>query len=218
MSDFIKTVKDIFFVPKCKCCGRLADKDNLCSICREDMLKYRIPPSEFRIKTVFEMVDKAYAAYYYNGSAEKAVKRAKFRNPAAFLDSLIVDISIDIESILEENNIDMVTSVPYHKSKLYIQEYDLPQEMAKRIGSHFGLDYSVCGIKLRKTRKQHNLSKEKRKTNLAGAFAVNGDVKGKKILLIDDVITTGTTVSTYATELKFAGAEKVFVWAYTYNT
>ena len=72
-------------------------------------------------------------------------------------------------------------------------------------------------IKIRKTEKQHNLPKDKRKVNLVNAFEVIQSLNGRRILVIDDVITTGITASYVATDLKIAGREKVYVWAYTLN-
>ena len=111
----------------------------------------------------------------------------------------------------------MVVPVPSHKSKLYTQEFDLPVEMARRIADYSGVEYSHCINKIRKTAKQHQLSKEERKVNLVNAFEVTENLRGKRILVIDDVITTGITVSTIATDLKIAGREKVYAWAYTLN-
>ena len=145
------------------------------------------------------------------------VTGAKFRNPAPFISSFLADISIDINVILEQNNIDMIVAVPCHKSKLYTQEFDLPAEMARRMSRLYNIEYSQCIVKVRKTDKQHNLPKDMRKSNLMNAFEVVGDVKGRRILVIDDVITTGTTVSTVARDLKIAGRERVYVWAYTLN-
>ncbi len=218
MVKLIDHVKNFIFVPKCKCCGKPADKDNLCDKCRREMVKQRLVYEKRKLGKKYEMVTKAYGSYLYKGRARDAVTRAKFTNPARFLNSLLTDISIDIERILLENNIDIIMAVPCHKSKLYRQEYDLPDEMAKRICAFTGYDYSTVVAKTKNTGKQHNLSLNQRKVNLYDAFRVVGDVVGKNILIIDDVITTGITVSTIATELKMAGAKKVYVWVYTYNT
>ncbi len=218
MSDIKNILNELIFPPKCKCCGRLADSDNLCDKCGKKLAEERIPPEKRRLNKRFELVDKVYASYYYNGRAEDVVKYAKFRNPAAFLNSLLADISIDIGSILEENNIDMVMGVPSHKSKLYTQEFDLPREMAKRISHHFAIPVSDNVTKTKKTARQHDLPLDKRKVNLINAYTVNGDVADKNILIIDDVTTSGSTLSTIATELKLAGAAKVYAWVYTYNT
>jgi len=112
----------------------------------------------------------------------------------------------------------MVVAVPCHKSKYYTQEYDLPEEMAKRIAEYTGKEYSECVKKVRKTEKQHDLPKDKRRANLINAFEATVDLTGKNILITDDVVTTGYTLSAVATELKLAGAEKVYAWVYTYNT
>ncbi len=214
----ISKLKRLVFITKCKCCGKVSGEDNICRECRPEMEKRRIPESKNPTDEKYEFVDKLYASYYYRHGASAAVVKAKFSNPASFLNSLLTDISIDIEKVLKENNIDIITYIPSHKSKLYKQEFDLPQEMAKRIAKKFNLYFTITGVKNRKTKKQHDLPKNERKTNLINAFDVTIDVKGKNVLVVDDVLTSGITVSTYATELKLAGAEKVIVWVYTYNT
>lgn len=218
MSDIKHFIKEIFLPSKCRCCGRLADKDYLCADCAPKIARERIPENERKLNKKFELVDAVYASYYYSGAAEDAVKYAKFRNPQAFLRSFLEDISIDISRILEENNVDMVISVPYHKSKLYSQEYDLPQEMTKLISSRFSVPVCTRVTKILKTKRQHDLPLDKRKVNLINAYTVNADLTGKNILITDDVTTSGNTLSALATELKLAGAEKVFAWVYTYNT
>lgn len=211
-------IRQIFLVPKCKRCSRPADSENLCDRCRKQLEKCRIANPHLPLNRKIDFVNECYASYRYENRASDVVKRAKFQNPAPFLASLLDDISIDIKQILAQNNIDMVLPVPSHKSKLYRQEFDLPVEMAKRICRHFEIPFSDCVTKVRKTEKQHNLPRDRRKANLANAFKVTADLTGKNILIIDDVITTGFTISAVATELKLAGREKIYAWSYTLNT
>lgn len=213
-----KFIKQVLFVPKCKCCFGLADRENLCEECRKQLEKCRIANAHLPVNRKIDFVDESYASYKYENRAAEIVKGAKFRNPASFLASLLDDISIDIKEILAQNNIDMIVPVPSHKSKLYRQEFDLPVEMAKRISKHFDVPFSDCVTKVRKTEKQHSLPRDRRKANLVNAFAVTDNLTGRNILIIDDVITTGFTVSAVATELKLAGRDKVYAWSYTLNT
>ena len=214
MADILK---QIFVVPKCKRCFIPADSHNLCNDCRTQLEKCRIKNAYLPQDKKIDLIDGVYASYKYENAARDVVIGAKFRNPAPFLASLLDDISIDINGILAQNNIDIIVPVPSHKSKLYTQEFDLSVEMAKRLAKHSGTPFSACIAKTEKTEKQHTLSKEERKKNLVNAFKVTKDVKGKRILVIDDVITTGITAYRIAAELKLAGREKVYVWAYTLN-
>ena len=214
MADILKK---ILIVPKCKRCFKLADNHNLCDKCAKELEKCRILNPHLPLNNKIPLVDSAYASYKYSGAAKDIIKSAKFRNPASFLASFLDDISIDIKAILAQNSIDVVVPVPSHKSKMYTQEFDLPVEMARRIADYSGVEYSHCINKIRKTAKQHHLSKEERKVNLVNAFEVTENLQGKRILVIDDVITTGITISTIATDLKIAGREKVYAWAYTLN-
>ena len=208
-------LKQLIFPQKCKCCFKLARADNLCRRCRAELAKEK--RESFTVETKFEFVDKAYASYRYKGARRKGIQNAKFRRPASFLNSFLTDISRDIEKILGENNFDMIISSPAHKSKFYKTEYDLPEQMAKRISEKFSLNNRRPVVKIKKTKTQHSLKLEERKANLIDAFEVRLDIKDKSILLIDDVISTGQTVSVIAKELKLAGAKTVVVWAYAYN-
>ncbi|MBQ8604826.1 MAG: ComF family protein [Oscillospiraceae bacterium] len=218
MSDIKQFLKELVFPSRCKCCGHLADSDNLCTDCAEKLAEERIPPLKRKLDKKTDFVDGLYASYYYSGAGEAVIKYAKFRNPAPYLNSLLADISIDISAVLLENNIDTVLGVPCHKSKLYTQEFDLPREMAQRISDRFDIPLCTGVIKSKKTARQHDLPLHERKVNLINAYDVTEDMTGRNILIIDDVTTSGNTLSALATELKLAGAEKVYAWVYTYNT
>ena len=209
-------VRKLLFVPKCMVCGRVADKDNICDKCFDELKNQKIRPGDMPEKDI-DFVDKVYASYHYDGAARRALLRAKINNPSSFLTGFTEYISVDIRRILEENKVDMIISAPFHTSKLYKSEYDLPCEMAKRISKIFDIEYRTPVRKIKSTPKQHDLSKEERKANLIGAFKVTEPVNGKSILIIDDVITTGNTLSNIALELRAAGRSRVYRWAYTLN-
>ncbi len=218
MLEIKEITRQVLFPQKCRCCFKLADKDNLCNSCMAKLIRCKIPSDKQLLKLRPELVDRTYSSYYYTGMGRQAVLNAKYKNPASFLNSFTKDIYYDIDSILSENQIDLIVPSPAYKTKFYSQEYDLPMEMAKKISKEFNIPVSYCIKKIRKTEKQHDLSKEKRKVNLVNAFEVVEDIRDKNILLIDDVLTTGVTVSTIAKELKIAGCKQVIAWAYTYNT
>lgn len=218
MSAIFEAAKNMLFPQKCKCCFKLADGENLCNICREKLAKSRIPYDKRELSLKPELVDKAYSSYYYDGAARDAVIGAKFVNPASFLNSFENDVKDDILRILSENDIDFIVATPPYKDKYFSQEYDLPTEMARKLSAKFDIENKLCIQKVRKTKEQHQLSKEERKANLVNAFEITENVNGKSVLLIDDVLTTGVTLSTIARELKLAGCEKVIAWTYTFNT
>ena len=119
---------------------------------------------------------------------------------------------------MEENQIDIFTSVPYYKSKLYDREYDLPEEMASAIAKSNKVIYNKsCITKVKNTEKQHNLSLTERKNNLRNAFKADENVKGKNILVIDDIVSTGYSMEEVARTLKKSGAKTVIGIAFAYN-
>ena len=106
---------------------------------------------------------------------------------------------------------DLVMPVPLHPDREYERGYNQSEMLARGIVRELNIPLSGALHRIRSTRKQAQLSHEARLTNLTGAFAAGDEVAGRRILLIDDVLTTGSTVMECARALKKAGAGSVYV-------
>ena len=87
------------------------------------------------------------------------------------------------------------------------------EDMARHIALETGTQYKKLLKRIRRTEYQFRLRKNQRATNVKGAFMCQFDVRGLKILLVDDIITTGSTVKECSGILKKAGASVVDVFA-----
>jgi ComF family protein len=103
---------------------------------------------------------------------------------------------------------DAVVPVPLHRSRERIRGFNQAELIAVRTG----LPVLNRIVRRRKnTPSQTGLTRSERKRNLAGAFELRGDVCGRKVILVDDVYTTGSTMNEIARTLKRGGAERVEV-------
>lgn len=124
----------------------------------------------------------------------------------------------DIAKCITENyfmEFDMVTYTPLSKKSLRKRDYNQAYLLAREVSKRLDIPLVDLLIKVRKTDEQKTLSAQKRKTNVYGAFDLKDKdiVFGKRILLIDDVKTTGSTLNECAKMLNIYGAESV--WAAT---
>ena len=109
---------------------------------------------------------------------------------------------------------DMVLPVPLHWRRLFARRYNQAALLAQALGRKTGLPYRPDLLQRRRhTPPQGRLSPAARKRNLRGAFAVEPrrrpEIRGRRLLLIDDVLTTGATLSACARVLRRAGAAQV---------
>ena len=192
-SDCIKQV--VFNNGKtCKRCGVAIDGDeDYCGNCAYDKLYF----------------DRAYSVFNYDGAIQKAILAMKFNN----LGSYAKVFARYLVYLAQKRNLcyDLVTFVPMSKKKLKKRRYNQAQLLAKYFCAILGQDDKLVGavVKVKETAPQEELSKTERKTNLVGAYKVSADVKGKRVLIIDDVKTTGATINECAKVLKRAGATEV---------
>ncbi|MCS7071575.1 MAG: ComF family protein [Anaerolinea sp.] len=109
-------------------------------------------------------------------------------------------------------SIDLILPVPLHASRLRERGYNQSQRIAETVAAMSGIPISTSSlIRTRATRSQVGLSGHARRQNLLNAFAaVSADVCQRRLLLIDDVFTTGSTLSACATALYNAGAASVY--------
>ena len=111
-------------------------------------------------------------------------------------------------SLLDGEHFDAVAPVPPHRTRLARRGFNQAELIAKSVTAGINVPVSDKLKVVRRTRDQVELSADARRSNVAGAYASRGPVAGR-ILLVDDVFTTGATLSECATVLKKAGAVEV---------
>ncbi len=116
-------------------------------------------------------------------------------------------------AIPREHRFDVIVPMPLHWKKRWSRGYNQSELLAKEIARRWGLPVSKMVRRTKATAPQAGLSNSKRRLNVRGAFAARKSVKGLRVLLIDDVLTTGATASACARVLKRAGASHVAVAA-----
>ncbi len=109
---------------------------------------------------------------------------------------------------------DTLIPVPLHNMRMLSRGFNQAYELSAYAGKVLDIPMHAGALRrIRKTQAQSGLSRKQRRKNLKGAFYWHGSVKpGRHVALIDDVMTTGTTVSECAKVLKRAGAKRVDVW------
>ena len=105
---------------------------------------------------------------------------------------------------------DAVTSVPLHPTDYRRRGFDQAARLARRLAEQLELPYLPLLRKLYRTRPQKELPSVQRSGNLLGVFDVTQPMEGKRILLVDDLITTGATLDECAKMLKLYGAAEVY--------
>ncbi|MCI5656309.1 MAG: ComF family protein [Candidatus Pseudoruminococcus sp.] len=180
---------DLFFPRKCPYCLKLINRGELeCAECRSEF------PKEPYIRTL-PSGNKCVSAFMYDSKVREALTRYKFRGKREFYKSfgaILANVVADGEIIA-----DIVTSVPLSKKRLRVRGYNQSELIARELAKILELDYAETLIKCCDNLEQHTLNHDVRAENIIGVYKVIDKInlQGKKILLIDDIVTTGYTLS-----------------------
>lgn len=187
---------------KCSLCG-LFCPDNPCIQCLGEM-----EPQD-QVVTYFTDNDLSFQGclFRYPGRAGQAVRLLKYHRRTA----LACFMSDRICAAVEDQGIeyDLAVPIPIHWFRLAGRGFNQADLIASRLPNR-----SPALRRVRATRPQAGLSTSERLKNLDGAFEVIADVKGKTILLVDDVVTSGQTARECAKVLRLAGAGEVGILAF----
>ena len=156
--------------------------------------------------------DRARAVLRYNGVARSLVLGFKHGDRTHAAPAFADWIGRGGEALLD--GADMVTPVPLHRWRLFTRRYNQSGLLAREIAAAWGLDFSPDLLRrTRPTPSQGGLNRRERFLNVRGAFKLRAErtVEGRRVILVDDVMTTGTTANACARALKRAGAETVDV-------
>jgi len=145
--------------------------------------------------------------FRYPGRAGQAVRRLKYQRSTSLAEYMAEALS---SAVAEEGlEFDIAVPVPIHWFRLAWRGFNQAELLCSGIPRT-----KQCMRRTRPTRPQAGLSTAERLTNLEGAFEVAADVVGKRVLLVDDVVTSGRTAKECAKALKLAGATEVGILAF----
>ena len=157
--------------------------------------------------------DAALSPFHYAHPMDWLVQQLKFHRKLSH-GRLLGNLMTEFLASRVSNVPDCLIAVPLHSKRLGERGYNQALELAKPIAAELGIpiDIQLCR-RIRHTTAQLGLDAKQRRANLRHAFDLSGKPSYRHIALIDDVVTTGTTVSSLATLLKSKGVERVEVWS-----
>ena len=197
-NDCSNRLLDVVYPRRCGCCGLLA-AEFLCSTCRDSMREYM----EFVPEPFGSPLDGWFAAFHYEGRADQAVQNLKYHR--------VTSLALPMAKLLGESyrncpelDADIIIPVPIHWTRRCFRGFNQAELLCTELPPA-SLDFRSLK-RNRATRPQVGLTMAQREENLVGAFQCARTFDGEKILLIDDVTTSGQTARECARTLLAAGA------------
>ena len=198
---------ELLYPTRCAFCHQLTQNGaGVCPRCREKLPYTR----GAGLKQSFPHVSECVSPLYYEGDVRASLLRYKFHGVTAYAKVYGEFLSKSIDE--SQISCDIITWVPLSRRRLRRRGYDQARLLAEELAGRMGLP---CAALLRKTRDNPAQSgtgnAAKRKANVAGLYEpVQPELfQGKRVLLVDDIVTTGATLSECAKTLHTAGAARV---------
>ncbi len=208
MNKLINWFLDLVYPTRCILCRRFLTpgRPRICPACRE-----RMPRTEDGGRRRGDFFSECVSALYYEGTVRRAIQRYKFDGAQVYDEAFGELLASCIYEHLE-GEYDILSWVPLDAGRKRSRGYDQAELLARDAGRRLRRQPVSVLQKRRGIRPQSKTgAPEKRRANIAGAYRVPDPerIKGKRILLIDDIVTTGSTLSECAKTLLLAGAEDV---------
>ena len=207
MHPILGRLADLFYPPRCFLCREVLKnrEEAVCAECREHILS-----EEQDHVFSLEFIDQALALFDYKGNVRESIHALKFGKQAWIARKAAGFMFKSMEKAGFEA--DVITWVPMRSREKAKRGFDQSEILAREIAKLAGMKATRTLEKVKKTKRQSSLSARERRANVLGAYVSSdpGSVRGKRILLVDDVITTGSTMSEAARILRMDGADKIY--------
>lgn len=186
--------------PVCRLCGQPIDVPGVCRSCRQTPLA----------------IDGIHSVFLFEAGVRKAVHLLKYRNQQTMAPAL-AGLMADYWRA-NPLSADLLIPVPLHPARQRERGYNQADLLARALGDMIGLPVITTGFqRVRHTQPQMSLGAAERRENVQGAFTYlsrsDNRISGQRVVVIDDVCTTGSTMEACSLALKAAGAS--VVWGFT---
>ena len=195
---------DLLYPPKCMLCHRLLESsyELLCGRCSCELPEYEMLPPKV------QYFEKAAVPLYYEGYVRDAVLRFKFGGMQGYAVQFAAWMAQRVQTELA-GTYDWISWVPCSFQRKWARGFDQAELLARELAKQLETD-CICTLKkIRNTPRQSGISDAaRRRANVLGAYkAVDPEMfRGKRILLVDDVLTTGATICECGKVLRLAGS------------
>ena len=196
------------FPPKCTLCGKVLSEEetDFCHQCRADS-----PECPISCRRKLPFLDSWLAVWYYEDSVRDSILRFKFRKVRSYAAPYGRALAMKIQQAHPEG-FDCLTWVPISPLRKFTRGYDQVELLAQSVGKELGMEPVALLKKVRHNRPQSGIVGDaQRRANVLGAYrAIQTErLQDKKILILDDIITTGATLGECARVLLTAGAKEL---------
>ena len=215
-----ETLLNFLFPPRCPACQRyVEERGGWCEACLAEAAAVR------RLRMAFEerdVISEAWALGIYEGALRDLVRHLKYQkkmDTLPYLRGFLHAVEEDFFRAADIPSRAIAVPVPLSAAKEKKRGFNQTELIFKSWLAEHKIPMERLLVRTRATKPQYGLSKDERRENMRGAFSVPAekqqDVRGRDVLLLDDIYTTGVTCAECARALKKAGARNIIVLALT---
>ena len=197
----------------CGICGKLEQK-SLCNKCKIKLQKSAICKIE-DYKNTSSYFDEHIYLFQYNGEIRDAILKYKFDEKSYIYRTFLEFIKNNENICAQIKKYDIIIPVPISKKRLNSRGYNQSSLIAKNLAQELNIEYSEkILIKIKDNKPQSEMKQDTRKSNVSGVYKVINEerINNKKVLIVDDIFTTGSTADECAKVLKDNSAESIGVF------
>lgn len=219
-------IKELLFPRRCPVCDNVCPfGTNICPECRSMLVKIRGPVCYkcgkalknsdeeycFDCKMKKHNYDRGVSLYEYNSICD-SIYRLKYKNRSEYAEYFGTEMANEFCNYLSEWKVDGIISVPLHKKRFRKRGYNQADILAKALSKKSNVPYFPNLIlRNRNTIPLKQLDPSGRQINLKNAFIIRADdVKLNRVVIVDDIYTTGSTIDEMSCVLKESGVQKVY--------